>query len=108
MIISVINFTLTLFYSKSNLSNSYHISVGCRVEGAIGPLVPNPNPKMKRREREKVCRTVIRAVDQRRWEIVCNLDGEIKFVTSNSLKVFPDEFEKPLHELKPPLLSQVM
>ena len=51
---------------------------------------------MKRRVREKVCGT---AVDQRRWEIVCVLDGEIKIVTSNSLKVVPDEFAIPLHEL---------
>ena len=79
--------------------NSFNFSVGCRVEGAFGPLVPNPNPKVKRRVREKVCETVTRAVDQRRWEIVCVLDGEIKIVTSNSLKVVPDEFGKPLLEL---------
>ena len=69
------------------MSNSFHISVGWRVEGAFGPLVPNPNPKVKRRARENVCRTEIRAVDQRRLETGCDLDGEIKIVTSNSLKV---------------------
>ena len=99
------------------MSNSFHISVGCRVEGTFGPLVPNPNPnpnlnlnpnlnpntnlnpKVKRRVREKVCGTVIRAVDQISWEIVCNLDGDIKNFTLNSLKVVADEFGIPLHEL---------
>ena len=80
------------------MSDFFHISVGCRVEGAFGPLVPSPNPKVKRRVREKVCGTVIRAVDHRRWETVCDLDGEIKIVTSNSLKFVPDEFGIPLHE----------
>ena len=75
------------------MSNSLHISVGCRVEGVFGRLVPNPNIKVKRREREKVYGTVIRAVDQRRWETVCDLDGEINIVTSNSVKVVPDEME---------------
>ena len=42
---------------------------------------------------------MIRAVDQRGGEIVCDLDGELKFVTSNSLKVVLDEFGIPLHEL---------
>ena len=64
IIISVMISTLILFKSKSNMSNSFHISVGCRVEGAFGPLVPNPNPKVKRRVREKVYGIVIRSVDQ--------------------------------------------
>ena len=81
------------------MSSSFRISVGCRFEGVFGPLVPNPNSKVKRRVREKFCGTVIRAVDQRRWEIVCDLDGEIKIVTSNSLKVVLDDFEIPLHRL---------
>ena len=99
MVISIINSTLTSFYSKSNMSSFFNISVGCRVEGAFGPLVPNSNPKVKRRVREKVCRTVIRAVGQRGWEIVCDLDDEMKIFTSNSLKVILNEFGIPLHEL---------
>ena len=42
---------------------------------------------------------MIRAVDQRRWEIVYNLDGKIKIFTSNSLNVVPNEFGIPLYEL---------
>ena len=68
------------------MSNSFHISVGCRVEGTFGPPVPNPNPKVKKRVREQVSGTVIRAVDQRRWEIVCDLDGKIKIVTLELIK----------------------
>ena len=48
------------------MKNYFHIYIGCRAEGAFGPLVPNPNPKEKGRVREKVCGTVIRAIDQRR------------------------------------------
>ena len=80
------------------MPSSSHIFVGCRVEGAFGPLIPNPNPKQKRRIREKAYGTVIRAVDQRRWEIVADIDGEIKILTSNSLKVVPDEFGIPIYE----------
>ena len=54
---------------------------------------------MKRRAREKVYGTVIRPVDQRRWEKLCDLNGEIKIVASNLLKVVPDEFGIPLQEL---------
>ena len=69
------------------MPNSSHIFIGCRVEGSFGPLIPNPNPKQKRRIREKVYSTVIRAVDQRQWEIVADIHGEIKIVTLNALKV---------------------
>ena len=89
---------LTSFVTIQIMSNSSHISVGCRVEGAFGPLVDNPNPKAKRRVRERVCGTVIKAVDQRRWEIVSNIDGEIKTISSNALKVVTDEFGVPLYE----------
>ena len=37
-------------------------------------------------------------MDQRRWEIVSDIDGEIKIITSNALKVVPDEFGVPLYE----------
>ena len=59
------------------MPNSTHIFVGCRIELSFGPLIPNPNPKQKRRVREKDCSTVIRAVDQRQWEIVAGIDGKI-------------------------------
>ena len=98
MNILVIICLLTSFETIQIMSNSSHISVGCRVEGAFGPLVDNPNPKVKRRVRERVCGTVIKAVDQRRWEIVSDIDGEIKIITSNALKVVPDEFGVPLYE----------
>ena len=79
-----------------NMPNSSHILVGCRVENSFGPLIPKPNPKQKRRIRDKAYSTVIRAVHQRKWEIVADIDGEIKIVTSNALKVVPDEFGIPI------------
>ena len=77
---------------------SSHIFVGCRVEDSFGPLIPNPNPKQKRRIREKAYGTVIGAVDQRRWEIIADIDGEIKIVTSNVLKVVSDEVGIPIYK----------
>ena len=69
--------------------------VGCRFEGSFGPLIPNPNPnpkqkqkqKQKQRRREKAYGMVIRAVDQQQWEIVGDINGEIKIITSTALKV---------------------
>ena len=74
------------------MPNSSHVFVGRRVEGSFGPLILNPNPKQKRKMREKACSTAIRAVDQRRWEMVADIDGKIKIVTSNALKKFPDKY----------------
>ena len=73
--------------------------VGCRVEGSFGPLIPNPNLKQKRRIKEKAHGTVIRAVDQRRWEIVADIDVEIKIVPSNALKVVLDAFGIPIYKM---------
>ena len=69
--------------------------IGRRFEGSFGPLIPNPNPnpnpkqkqKQKQRRREKAYGMVIRAVDQQQWEIVGDINGEIKIITSTALKV---------------------
>ena len=81
------------------MPNYSHIFVGCRAEGSFGPLIQNQNPKQKTMIREKVYGTVIRAVDQRQWETVADIDSKIKIVTSNTLKVIPDEFGIPKDEM---------
>ena len=87
------------------MSSSSHISVGSQVEGTFGSLVDNPNPKAERQVKERVCGTVIKAVDQRRWEILSDIDGEIKTITSNVLKGVPDEFGVPLYEEVSPFVT---
>ena len=83
-----------------NVPNSSHIFVGCRVKGSFDPLIPNPIPKQKRRIRKKACGTVTRTVDQRRWRIVAGR----KILTSNALKVVPDDFGILIYEM----LSQIL
>lgn len=74
------------------------IHVGCRVQGCFGPLVANPNGNTKRRVREKVLGTVIRAVDQHKWEVVFDYDGVSRQCKSNALLVVPNDSGIPLHE----------
>ena len=74
---------------------------GCRVEGAIGPLVPNPNPTIKRRVRSRVFGTVIRAADKHKWEVRLDCDGSIKLAPSSALKFVPEGSGIPVNELSP-------
>ena len=91
--------------------NSDRIHPGRRVYGAHGPLLANPNGG-KRRVREKVHGTVLKAVDQHKWEVVFDFDGKTKIVTSKSLKIVADEAGIPIDELtsntspSPPVLPQ--
>jgi len=80
--------------------NSSKISIGTRVEGAHGPLMPNPNPNIKRRIRTRVVGTVINAVGQHTWDILFDFDGKIQNgIHSRSLKIVPKETAIPAHEL---------
>ena len=75
------------------------ISVGCRVEGCYGPLVPNPNPNVKRRVRDRVVGTVLRAAGQHKWAVQFDFDGKVKTVASSGLKIVPQQSAIPLDEL---------
>ena len=79
--------------------SSKRIYPGCRVEGRYGPLQPNPNPNIKRRVREMVVGTVLRAAEQRKWEVLFDFAGKSRTVTSNSLKVVDGDHGVPLDEL---------
>lgn len=81
------------------MARATSLHAGCRVTGSHGPLMENPNPNIKRRVRQKVNGTVIRATGQRRWIVVFDFDGKEKEVTSASLKVATDSAEGiPLNE----------
>ena len=75
------------------------ISVGCRVEGCYGPLVPNPNPNVKRRVRDRVVGTVVQAAGQHKWVVQFDFDGKVKTVASSGLKIVPQQSAIPLDEL---------
>jgi len=78
------------------LSNRIH--VGCRVIGSHGPLQSNPNARIKRRVRQKVVGTVIRASGTHTWDVIFDYNGETKTCRSGSLKIVPNETGIPLPE----------
>ena len=51
------------------------ITVGTRVEGNFGSLIPNPNGG-KRHVRDKAVGTVMSAAGQHKWKVVFNFDGK--------------------------------
>ena len=83
------------------MARATSLQAGCRVIGSHGPLIDNPNPNIKRRVREKVIGTVIRASGQRKWIVVFDFDGKEKEVASASLKKVSDESTGvPLNETR--------
>ena len=84
------------------------IHVGCRVSGSYGPLIANPNGS-KRHVRGKVLGTVIKAVDQHKWEVVFDYDGVTRVCRSNSLTIVPNDSGIPLNEasVSDPVLNTV-
>ena len=71
-------------------ASNKRIQVGSRVEGNFGELVPNTDPKRKRR-RDVAFATVIQAAGPKNWVILRDIDGEVKIVSSLSMKVVPDD-----------------
>ena len=71
------------------------IEVGCRVEGNFGDLIPNSEPKKKRR-RAVGFATVVLAAGPKNWVIRRDIDGEVKTVSSRSMKVVDDDCGVPL------------
>ena len=82
-----------------DMVNKLRISVGCRVEGGHGPLIPNTDPAIKRRVRSRAVGTVLRSVEQRKWEVVFDFDSKVKTVSSSSLTIVESDRAIPLNEL---------
>ena len=73
--------------------------MGSRVIGSHGPLIPNPNPNTKRRIRQPVIGTVVRAAGPHIWDIQFDHDGKVKTgVSSRSVKLVPEGSGIPLNE----------
>ena len=75
------------------------IFAGSRVKGPHGPLVANPNGG-KRRVRERVYGTFIKAIGAHKWEVQFDFDGIAKEVTSKSLSLAEGEAGVPVDELR--------
>ena len=68
------------------------------MKGPHGSLIPNPNGG-KRRVRERVYGTVVKAVGQHKWEVKFDYDGIAKEVTSKSLQLESEGAGIPVDEL---------
>ena len=80
------------------MPKSKQIFVGCRVQGSHGPLVANPDPKIKRRVHAKVIGTVLKANGQHKWDVQFDFNGKIKVCNSKLLSIVPFDSGVPLHE----------
>ena len=90
---------ISLFYFSSHLNmvNSSRLFVGCRVTGCFGPFIENENKSKKRRTRERVSGTVLRAVDKHKWDVIFDIDGKLKKgISSRSLMIASSEEGIPL------------
>ena len=83
--------------ASTKASSKKRIEVGCRVEGNFGEFVPNTDPKKKRR-RDVAFATVIEAAGAKSWVIRRDIDGEVKIVSSRSMKVVEDDCGFPLED----------
>ena len=84
---------------KMVLTVATRIGVGSRVIGSHGPLIPNPNPNTKRRIRQPVIGTVLRAAGPHTWDIQFDHDGKVKTgVSSRAVKLVPEGSGIPLNE----------
>ena len=80
------------------MPKSKKIFVGCRVEGSHGPLVANPDPKIKRRVHSKVIGTVLKANEQHKWDVLFDFNNKVKVCSSKLLSIVPFGSRVPLHE----------
>ena len=74
------------------------ITTGQRVSGAHGPLVPNPNPKIKRRVHQRIHGRVLEAIGSAKYRIQFD-DGVEKICASRTLRTERNEIAIPLAEV---------
>ena len=68
-------------------------------QAAMGPLIRNPNASVKRRVRQVVVGTVLKAAGIASWDVVFDFDGKVKNnVSSRALTLVPDASGIPLSE----------
>ena len=83
---------------NSIVLKSNRIHVGCRVQGPHGLLISNPNIN-KRQIWARSYGTVLRAIDQQKWEILYDFDGARKPMSAKQLTIIPHDTGVPTHEI---------
>lgn len=80
---------IALFFSSNfKMVSSSRLFVGCRVTGCFGPFIEDPDSTRKRRTRERVTGTIIRAADKHKWDVIFDFDGKLKKgISSRSLMI---------------------
>lgn len=77
---------------------SSRLFVGCRVSGCFGPFISNTSESGKRRKRERVVGTIIRATDKHKWDVIFDYNGTVKSdVSSRSLTIVDDDAGLPIN-----------
>ena len=74
------------------------ITVGCRVKGSHGDLIPNPRGH-SRRIREKIVGTVVSSVGHAKWMVRFDVDGVEKCCAATTLTVVDEAVGRPLEEI---------
>ena len=74
------------------------ITVGCRVKGKIGELVPNPDCPKEQKVRSHGTGTVVEALGRHKWRVKTDYDGTYLTGTSRTLVVIDESFGIPANE----------
>ena len=77
---------------------SSRLFVGCRVSGCFGPFLSSTSESGKRRKRQRVVGTIIRAAELHKWDVIFDYNGTVKKdVSSRSLTIVSDDVGIPIN-----------
>ena len=85
--------------------NEKRITVGTRVSGSHGPLVPNSNPSIKRRVKQRIFGVVIESVDTNQYKVKFD-NGLEKVCNSRSLRTERQIAGVPISESSPSVVTE--
>lgn len=75
------------------------------MSGSYGPLVPNSNPSIKRRVKQKLFGAVIESVDANKYKVKFN-NGLEKVCNYHSLRTERDVVGIPMSETSPSVITE--
>ena len=77
---------------------SSRLFVGCRVAGCFGPFLSSTSESRRRRKRQRVVGTIIRAADLHKWDVIFDYNGTVKKdVSSRSLTIVSNDVGIPIN-----------
>jgi hypothetical protein len=83
------------------MNASQRLLPGQQGSSTAGPLVPNPDPSKKRKQRSKSYGNVIEEASNRKYKVQFD-DGEIRVIASNILRIKQASASLPPSERPPP------